>query len=163
MENLFENNGAEFSPCGKYRYKLWRIWDNDKPLAICIGLNPSTANADKNDATISLLKRVFSKLGYGGFYMLNLFTYITSKPKELFETENKEGSKWAEIISEVYHPNHTIVFAWGNFKGIDLHTEWVIANFDGYCFGKNSNGSPFHPRALVYKKGAQENPELIKY
>jgi hypothetical protein len=25
--NLFDNNtGAEFSPCGKYRYKLWRIW-----------------------------------------------------------------------------------------------------------------------------------------
>ncbi len=25
------NNGAEFSECRKYRYALWRIWDNSKP------------------------------------------------------------------------------------------------------------------------------------
>lgn len=37
--SLWENNGAEFSECGKYRYKLWRIWDDKLPLAMCIGLN----------------------------------------------------------------------------------------------------------------------------
>jgi hypothetical protein len=26
--------GADFSECGKYRYKLWRIWDENKPLAM---------------------------------------------------------------------------------------------------------------------------------
>lgn len=49
MSDLFNTSGAEFSKCGKYRYKLWRIWDNTKPLAMCIGLNPSTANAYDND------------------------------------------------------------------------------------------------------------------
>ena len=38
------NKGAEFSPCKKYRYKLWRIWDDTLPLVMFIGLNPSTAD-----------------------------------------------------------------------------------------------------------------------
>ena len=71
--NLFDNNsGAEFSKCGKYRYKLWRIWNTELKLAMCIGLNPSTANANKNDQTISYLIKMLSILGYGGFYMMNL-------------------------------------------------------------------------------------------
>ena len=57
MTDLFDNNdsGAEFSKCGKYRYKLWRIWDRKLKLAMCIGLNPSKANSNKNDATINIL------------------------------------------------------------------------------------------------------------
>jgi hypothetical protein len=44
MKNLFEDNGAEFSTDRKYRYALWRKWDAINPLAMFIGLNPSTAN-----------------------------------------------------------------------------------------------------------------------
>ena len=54
---LFDDNkkGADFSNNGKHRYRLWRIWDETKPYALCIGLNPSTANSEKNDPTINIL------------------------------------------------------------------------------------------------------------
>lgn len=30
---------AEISPCGNYRYNLTRIWDDNKPLVMYIGIN----------------------------------------------------------------------------------------------------------------------------
>jgi hypothetical protein len=54
--DTIEKRGAEFSPCGKYRYALWRIWDFKKPLAMFIGLNPSTADASKDDPTIKRVR-----------------------------------------------------------------------------------------------------------
>ena len=73
MNDLFNESthGAEFSKCGKYRYKLFRIWNRELPLVMAIGLNPSTANANKNDQTINYLILMLTKLGYGGFYMMN--------------------------------------------------------------------------------------------
>ncbi|HDR2355042.1 TPA: DUF1643 domain-containing protein [Enterobacter roggenkampii] len=38
---------AIFSPCGKYRYSLSRVWDDSKPYTLFIGLNPSYADADE--------------------------------------------------------------------------------------------------------------------
>ena len=32
MDNRLTRTGAVFSPCGRYRYKLWRVWDPDLPL-----------------------------------------------------------------------------------------------------------------------------------
>ena len=40
---------AKFSVCRKYRYALWRNWDDSKPFAMIIGLNPSTADENEND------------------------------------------------------------------------------------------------------------------
>jgi len=46
------NNGATFSECGRYRYKLCRIWDDSLPQVTFIGLNPSTADASIDDQTV---------------------------------------------------------------------------------------------------------------
>jgi hypothetical protein len=75
--------GAIFSECGKYRYALWRIWDERDPLVMCIGLNPSTANADDDDPTIRNLTTLFKASGFSGFYMTNLFALISSDPDDL--------------------------------------------------------------------------------
>jgi hypothetical protein len=90
--NLFDNNsGADFSSCGNYRYSLWRIWDEKLPLAMCIGLNPSTANDNKNDQTISYLIKMLRILGYGGFYMTNLFAWISPNPSDLLTCPDPVG------------------------------------------------------------------------
>ncbi len=69
---------AKFSDCGQYRYWLLRAWDESKPEAMCIGLNPSTANSEKDDATIRILCDAMGQLGFGGFYMCNLYALIQS-------------------------------------------------------------------------------------
>lgn len=157
------NKGAEFSEDGLYRYKLWRIWDENKPKAMCIGLNPSTANSDKNDATINILISTLSILGYGGFYMMNLFAIISSKPMVLLTCENPIGDN-ENKLSEVEFICDDIIVCWGNFKQAHERIKQVLPRYpNAKCFGKNANGTPFHPRAMVYIKGALKSPKLLLY
>lgn len=173
--NLFDNNsGAEFSECGKYRYKLWRIWDESKPLAMCIGLNPSKANATKNDQTISYLIKMLTKLGYGGFYMMNCFPIISSKPSVLKDfwqatysyTQNQDTINRSKL-QEVATKCETVVFAWGTFRVVkevrrDKELKEMFPN--AKCFGINNDGSPFHPLAMMPRNGRDpNNPQLINY
>ena len=167
MENLFDNNsGAEFSEDGKYRYKLWRIWDETRPLAMCIGLNPSTANADKNDQTINYLIKMLSKLGYGGFYMMNCFAFIASKPKLL--QHNPMSDEWNNnMLTVVAGKCRDVIFSWGGFKIIKEtgRDQELIEMFpNAKCFGVNKDGSPFHPLAMMPRNGRDpDNPELFLY
>lgn len=66
-----------------FRYSLWRIWNKNIDPLIIIMLNPSTANANKNDPTIVNSIKISKKFDYGGIFVLNLFAYITSNQKEL--------------------------------------------------------------------------------
>jgi len=76
---------ATFSPCRKYRYSLFRIWDEDKSLVLFIGLNPSTADEKEDDPTIRRCIN-FAKQwgwGYGGLIMGNLFSFRATQPSDL--------------------------------------------------------------------------------
>ena len=163
MENLFDNNsGAEFSKCGKYRYKLWRIWNTSLPIVMCIGLNPSTANATKPDPTITNLTKMLKQLGYGGFYMMNLFAWISSKPDDLLSCadaigENENKLKEVEVIC------NDVIVCWGNFKQAEKRIAEVLPNYpNAKCFGVTKSGKPFHPLAMMYA-GLTNEPKLFLY
>ena len=142
------NAGAEFSECGLYRYKLWRIWDESLPLVMYIGLNPSTANETSNDNTITKLCKISRHNGYGGFYMMNCYTYIATKPEKLIidlDTNNKNN--W--LLKMIYESHcKDVVFAWGNFPIVvqNGRDKEMIAMFPkALCLKINKNGSPKHP------------------
>lgn len=165
---LFENinKGADFSHDGTYRYRLWRIWDESKPIAMVIGLNPSTANADKDDATISILKRMLPILGYGGFYMMNCWAYITSKPALLMH--NPVSDEWNNnVLTTTAASCSDVIFAFGTFKvikekGRDRELMEMFPN--AKCFGKSKDGSPIHPLAMQERNGRNPNkPELVLF
>lgn len=63
--------------------RVWRIWDDQKPLIMFVGLNPSTAN-EKYDPPRQ-------KICIGGVYMMNLFAWVTPYPEELITSENSIG------------------------------------------------------------------------
>ncbi|MGE3889429.1 MAG: DUF1643 domain-containing protein, partial [Vicinamibacterales bacterium] len=53
--NLFESGrerGAVLSADGRYRYRLWRLWDDCAPVMTWVLLNPSTADANEDDPTL---------------------------------------------------------------------------------------------------------------
>ena len=77
------NKGALISEDDKYRYKLWRIWDNKKPIVLYIMLNPSIADDNIDDPTIKTLIRISQNNGFGGFYVGNLSPYRATNPTEL--------------------------------------------------------------------------------
>jgi hypothetical protein len=153
MNNLFENNGAEFSPCRKYRYRLWRIWDESKPLVMFVGLNPSTANEASDDPTIRRVTSLARNLGYGGVYMMNCYSLVSTNPAALLDVEihcfhDIEDSINERHLDEVSKLCKDVVFAWGNFNivrrfGRDLT---MCAKFqNAKALHINKNGSPKHP------------------
>ena len=66
---------AKISSCGLYRYDLWRVWDSQKENVCFIGLNPSTADENKDDPTIRRCMAFAMAWGYGSLCMLNLFAF----------------------------------------------------------------------------------------
>jgi len=58
---------AKLSSCRNYRFALWRTWDDSKPFAMIIGLNPSTADEVENDPTIIRCINFAKSWGYGVF------------------------------------------------------------------------------------------------
>jgi hypothetical protein len=77
--------GAEISECGRYRWKLWRIWDDSKAKVLFIMHNPSTADAEQDDPTIRRCIGFAKTWGYGGIYVGNLFPFRATDPKELLK------------------------------------------------------------------------------
>lgn len=151
QSSLFPDNvdkGANFSNCGKYRYSLWRIWDKSKPLVMFIGLNPSTANADTDDATIKSVTRISKHNGYGGFYMMNCFPFISTDPSKLIATSKEHLYLNDEWLVKVWIKSDVAVFAWGNFKivkesGREERLSKMFPNAKALFV--NKNGSPKHP------------------
>lgn len=153
---------AEFSECGKYRYLLSREWDDTKPYAMCIGLNPSTANGTKDDATIRILIKVLTRLGFGGLKMVNLYSCITSKPKNIFNFLNPEVPHYAWLTTTAFNCQ-TIIFCWGIFPEAVHRAKKMKTLFPGAkCFGKNQYGSPLHPMALMWQ-GIINDVQLTHY
>ena len=142
--------GANFSNDRKYRYALWRIWDRTKPLVMFIGLNPSTANETENDPTIRSVGRIAKSNGYGGFYMMNCWAFISTDPEKLRDHRfNELICQWNDnMLTTIKAKCKDVVFAWGSFDivketGRDRELSEMFPNAKALFI--NKNGSPKHP------------------
>jgi hypothetical protein len=94
------------------RYVLGKY--NREPI-IVFGINPSTASAEKNDATISIVEHIAQMRGKDGYIMLNIYplraTELDGKyPKEADEALVEKNLRY---ISERIKPGDEIIAAWG--------------------------------------------------
>lgn len=142
--DLFINKGAEFSECRRYRYALWRIWDDSMPKVMFIGLNPSKANETTDDPTIRRVHRFAIEWGYGGFYMLNLYAWVTPYPGELLNCEDPVGNN-DEWIEKIAGKCDKVIFAWGSGEMAESRASIMAEKLDGFVLKHNKNGSPRHP------------------
>lgn len=145
------DKGAHFSEDRQYRYALWRIWNENKPLVMFIGLNPSTANEHVDDPTIKRVMKLVGGWNYGGFYMMNLFAIVSSKPEVLVNHPDPLGDNdhWLEKIAIECK---MVLFAWGSFKQAKDSAEAVKKRFPGaYCLRKSKDGNPWHPLYIPAK------------
>lgn len=149
-------NGAHFSECRKYRYALWRIWDERKPSVMFIGLNPSTANETEPDPTIRRVIGFAKQWGYGGVYMCNCFPYISTDPNDLNDFGNTATND--HVLQQVAAKCADIIFAWGAFKVARARgAELALIFPNAKALTINSDGSPMHP--LFCPK----NIQLVKF
>lgn len=147
--DLFNDNGATFSACRKYRYALWRIWDDSKPLVAFIGLNPSTANEAVGDPTITRVVNFARRWGFGGVYMLNCYAYVSTRPQELLALPDDPVND--ATIDMVGGMCEEIIFAWGSFKIAKSRALQLAEMFPcASALQINKDGSPKHP---LYVRG----------
>ncbi|MFI5141936.1 MAG: DUF1643 domain-containing protein, partial [Bacteroidia bacterium] len=108
------DKGAIFSEDRKHRFVLIRIWDETKPKMMFIGLNPSKADEKDNDNTITKVIKIAQHNGFGGCYMLNLFSYVST------DSTNQQICVDTELndlfLKEYASKSDKVVFAWGGFK-----------------------------------------------
>lgn len=147
MRTLFPltKKWAKFSDCAKFRFALSRIWDESLPFVMFIGLNPSTADATKDDPTIKRVCKIARHNGFGGIYMVNCFAFITAYPEQLQFGKQDYNNSW---ITSLSCDCDEIVFAWGSFDvvkehGRDKELQRMFPNAKALHI--NKDGSPKHP------------------
>lgn len=160
--------GAQLSPCSRFRYLLWRQWDVG-PSVLWLMLNPSRADAERDDATVRKCVGFSRRWGYGQLSIVNLFSLVATKPEEIARALDRwrpgdphpSGGRTAEehiLIASAR--SHGIVYAWGGcaapwpFRTYHV-TSLVEAARGGrppppQCLGYTKHGAPRHPVRLSY-------------
>jgi len=155
--------GALISPSGTYRYKLWRCWDSTKGQVCFIGLNPSTADGETDDATIRRCVVFCQSWGYGSLIMVNLFAYRATDPKDLKRSEDPIGDDNNRHIVMSAEASDLIIAAWGSHGKFLGRANHVIQMFNSgvlKCLKQNKmDKSPSHP--LYLKAGLKPIPMVI--
>ena len=132
-----------------YRYTLSRTWDSTKPTVLFIGLNPSIADENIDDPTITRCINFAKDWGYGTLLMANLFAFRSTYPKEIYLIDDPIGKDNDHYLLECVKQSDLIIACWGN-NGTYLDREKIIKELvpNLYCLQKNKNGTPHHPLRL---------------
>ncbi len=148
------NSGAIFDRTNTYRYTLWRVWSPDHPRITFIMLNPSTANEQRNDPTISRCIAFARHRGFGALEVVNLFACKATYPRDLLKVANPVGEENDRFLTQALSRSSCIVAAWG-IKGTLMDRDKQILQLlehrqHVYCLGMTRGGHPRHP---LYVKG----------
>lgn len=140
---------AVLSECRKYRFALWRIWDESKPYAMIIGLNLSTADETEDDPTVKRCIEFARSWGYGGLCMANLFAFRATMPTDMFTASDPIGVENDKWLIKLAKSAGVVVAAWGNNGTYLSRSKEVIQLIpDLHCLKMNKTGEPAHPLYL---------------
>jgi len=139
---------AVLSPCGLYRYELWRRW-SDGPHVLFVMLNPSTADATNDDPTIRKCIAYAKRWGFGAICVANLFAFRATDPKEMKRASDPVGPDNDATLARLASEAKIIVAAWGKDGSHLSRDKEVIALLNNpTCLHRNNDGSPGHPLYL---------------
>lgn len=156
---------------GPYRYLLsrWEPGFEAAPFLLWGLVNPSDADALKNDPTTKSLIRLTKSFGFHRFLLVNEYALISTDPKGLRAHADPIGPlNDAQIkLAVAQGPAHTIV-AWGNSarwkrEPFLSRPRRMLARLgpNVECLGVNNDGTPEHPlyvetgRKLIPYPGAR--------
>ena len=150
-----EPTGAVFSDERRHRLYLWRRWNKDGPWVMFIGLNPSTADERLNDPTVRRCIGFAQRWGYGGMFMCNLFTLVSTNPA-VVSAEPKPVELGTDLAMRVIRGRSKVaVAAWGNLvskvRGGEGRVMRLVRDLAPLsCLGITKAGHPRHPLYLPY-------------
>ena len=146
--------GAVFSRCRRWRYLLWRRWDDAKPLANFLMLNPSTADEVKLDPSCTRARNYAERWGYGGLVVTNLFGWRATDPGDMKAAKEPVGRGNDEAILRAAKECAIVVCAWGNHGEHRGRAASVVSLLRSHGVDLNylkineASGHPAHPLYL---------------
>lgn len=153
---------ATISPCGQYRYELRRAligWPLQRYTACVIMVNPSTADAEKDDATIRKLIGFGKRLAWSDLIVVNLFAYRATDVNQLAVVSDPIGPMNDGHVMSAMIEADIIIVAWGRRDKVPSKLshryEYVVRiarmfHKPLYCWGTCADGHPCHPVMLGY-------------
>lgn len=143
---------------GEYRFSLRRKWSEDDMTACVVMVNPSVADEDNPDKTVTTLARALHMLGFGEMIVVNLFPVVNSQRSVIRSHPDPQGENTDEDndqhILEATEGSDAVFVAWGQDPDTKYSKEIEelldLLPVTPYVLAQNKNGSPKHP-------GAREN------
>lgn len=122
-EKSIMSNETLFCDDGIHRLLLRKKWDNEKPSAMVIMINPNSADNLNMDMTTMLVVNNLNKLDFGSVDIVNLYTRIV--PKIHFRFNSDEDLLHPDndgIILECAEKADKIIIGWGT---VGSHTQRI--------------------------------------
>lgn len=154
-------DGAALSVCLRYRYLLWRIWDQSLPIWSFGMLNPSTADHLKLDPTVTRCCKRAHDGGAGGLVVWNLFAWRDADPAAMKRAGDPVGPGNDQAIRLAVQNSALNVAAWGA-HGVHREREYRVRAMLGalgaplHALAFTEAGHPRHP--LYLSLGLQPQP-----
>jgi hypothetical protein len=146
------HRSATISVDQRYRYELRRWWGPGEIMAYVM-LNPSTADALKDDQTIRRCMFFARREGYDGIVVVNRYAFRCTQPSDLLQASDPEGpdnlAAWDKALTD--HKVGMIVAAWGASAPKGLRPSLAAAAWSQagwFCLGKTKTRHPHHPSRL---------------
>lgn len=164
QQPLFESSpetGALFSYCRRYRYTLFRVFDQTKPPLVFCGMNPSFADEMRNDPTATRMIGRAIDWGYGALWMINAFAYCETHSNKLpryikdgTDIIGPENDRYITATARLARDGGMVIAGWGNPGALLDRGRRVLEILRQigpvHALKINQNGSPCHPLYLSY-------------
>lgn len=148
---------AEISDCGNYRYFLARRMGMGERSIAFVGVNPSTADASRDDPTIRKCVGFAQRWGFDWLYMLNLCAFRSTDVKALKRVDDPVGPMNWERLAAMMGKCEIVVAAWGRASKLPnttarTYAARILTRGETRCLGQNDDGSPKHPLYIPYEQ-----------
>lgn len=161
IDSAVKTGTCVFSPDRAYRYTLNRVWNQDLTTCMFIGLNPSTADENQNDPTVTRCINYAREWGYGSLVMTNIFGFRATDPKDMKADDDPVGPDNDYWLRKTAERSGIVIAAWGTHGAyLDRGNEVVALIPDLHCLKVTKDGFPSHPlylkknlNPIIYKKG----------
>lgn len=150
---------AVLSPCGLYRHRLDRDVQMDGIVVALCGVNPSTADATINDATIRKDMGFARVNGWRRIIKFNVFGFRATDVTALAKAADPYGPENDRHVHEIIAEADLIVPCWGSRNKLPKHLRpamdrmrdlLLTAGKPVLVFGLAKSGDPLHPLMLGY-------------
>jgi len=146
-------SGAAFSRCRRWRYLLWRRWDEARPAANFLMLNPSTADEFQLDPSCTRARNYADHWGFGGIIITNIFAWRATDPDDMKAAQDPVGRGNDAAILRAAREAALVVCAWGNHGAHGGRAEEVVdalrsSRVKLHYLKINGGGHPAHPLYL---------------